>query len=194
VRIARSIKVASVLCVGALTLAACGGSNNESSESPAADGGGTSGAVRVDGSSTVAPLTSAAAELFAETNPDINVTVGTSGTGGGFEKFCRGETDMNDASREIKDEEAASCAKNGVTYGTLEVALDALTVVVNQQNTWATCLTVDQLKKNNMKVLPPSAELKKDLVAIGDKMTREWLEKAGPEGQAVLDAYRKAKK
>jgi phosphate transport system substrate-binding protein len=147
VRIARSIKVASVLCVGAMTLAACGGSNNESTESPAADGGGTSGSVRVDGSSTVAPLTSAAAEIFKETNPDINVTVGTSGTGGGFEKFCRGETDMNDASRQIEDDEMANCEEAGVEFQEMVVANDALTVVVNPENDWAQCLTVEQLKK-----------------------------------------------
>lgn len=124
-----------------LTLAACGGSNNGSGS-----GGGASGAVSVDGSSTVGPLTTAAAELFRETNPNINVTVATSGTGGGFEKFCRGETDMNDASRAIKDDEAAACKTAGISYGELTVATDALTVVVNPENTWAKCLTTDQLK------------------------------------------------
>lgn len=124
-----------------LTLAACGGSNNGSGS-----GGGASGAVSVDGSSTVGPLTTAAAELFRETNPNINVTVATSGTGGGFEKFCRGETDMNDASRAIKDEEAAACKTAGISYSQLTVATDALTVVVNPENTWAKCLTTDQLK------------------------------------------------
>ncbi len=146
-KFARSIKVAGVVCAGALTLAACGGGNNDSTESPAADGGGTSGSVRVDGSSTVAPLTSAAAEIFKETNPDINVTVGTSGTGGGFEKFCRGETDMNDASRPIEDDEAANCKEAGVDFQEMVVANDALTVVVNTSNDFAQCLTVEQLKK-----------------------------------------------
>ncbi len=146
-RIARSIKVAGVVCAGALTLAACGGSNNSSTESTPAEGGNTSGSVRVDGSSTVAPLTSAAAELFKETNSDINVTVGTSGTGGGFEKFCRGETDMNDASREIEDDEAANCKDAGVDFQEMVVANDALTVVVNPANDFVQCLTVEQLKK-----------------------------------------------
>ena len=146
-RIARSIKVAGVVCAGALTLAACGGSNNSSTESTPAEGGNTSGSVRVDGSSTVAPLTSAAAELFKETNSDINVTVGTSGTGGGFEKFCRGETDMNDASREIEDDEAANCKDAGVDFQEMVVANDALTVVVNSANDFVQCLTVEQLKK-----------------------------------------------
>ncbi len=146
-RIARSIKVAGVVCAGALTLAACGGSNNSSTESTPAEGGNTSGSVRVDGSSTVAPLTSAAAELFKETNSDINVTVGTSGTGGGFEKFCRGETDMNDASREIEDDEAANCKDAGVDFQEMVVANDALTVVVNPANDFVQCLTVEQLNK-----------------------------------------------
>ncbi|MBK6763385.1 MAG: PstS family phosphate ABC transporter substrate-binding protein [Micrococcales bacterium] len=141
------MKVAGVVCAGALTLAACGGSNNSSTESTPAEGGNTSGSVRVDGSSTVAPLTSAAAELFKETNSDINVTVGTSGTGGGFEKFCRGETDMNDASREIEDDEAANCKDAGVDFQEMVVANDALTVVVNPANDFVQCLTVEQLNR-----------------------------------------------
>ncbi len=128
----------------ALGLAACGGSSAGSSGD---DGSGLSGAVRVDGSSTVAPMSTVAAELFQEANPDVQVTVGTSGTGGGFEKFCNGETDINDASREIKDEEGAACEAKGITYTALEIALDALTVVVNKENTWATCLTTEQLGK-----------------------------------------------
>ncbi len=162
-KIARSIKVASVLCAGTFALAACGGSNNSSTES-SPGGNDAAGSVRVDGSSTVAPLTSAAAELFKESNPNINVTVGTSGTGGGFEKFCRGETDMNDASREIEDDEAANCKENGVDYQEMVVANDALTVVVNASNDFVQCLTVDQLKSiwepksevNNWNQIDPS--------------------------------------
>ena len=104
------------------------------------------GDIVVDGSSTVAPLTTAAAERFREQQPDVRVTVGTSGTGGGFEKFCNGETDISDASREIKDEEAAACEKAGIEYSELRVATDALTVVVNAENDWVDCLTIDQLK------------------------------------------------
>lgn len=125
----------------ALGLSACSGSSGS---------GGTSGSgnsVRVDGSSTVAPLTSAAAEAFKSQSPDINVTVGTSGTGGGFEKFCRGETDISDASRAIKDSEASQCAANNIKYSQLVVANDALTVVVPKANIWAKCLTIAQLKK-----------------------------------------------
>ena len=92
------------------------------------------------------PLTEAAAELFQEEQPDVQVTVGTSGTGGGFEKFCNGETDISNASRPIKDEEKAACEANGITYQEFQVANDALTVVVNKENDWADCLTVDQLE------------------------------------------------
>ncbi len=103
--------------------------------------------IAIDGSSTVFPLTAIAAEDFQVATPAVQVKVGSSGTGGGFAKFCRGETDANDASREIKPEEADDCAANGVQYGRLTVALDAITVVINPANTWAQCLTVEQLKK-----------------------------------------------
>lgn len=103
--------------------------------------------IAIDGSSTVFPLTAIAAEDFQLATPAVQVKVGASGTGGGFAKFCRGETDANDASREIKPEEADECAANGVEYGRLTLALDAITVVINPKNTWAQCLTVEQLKK-----------------------------------------------
>jgi phosphate transport system substrate-binding protein len=131
-----------VMTVGVLTLAACGG--NQSTASGGADA--LEGAVQVDGSSTVAPLSQAAAALYAEEQPGVNVTVATSGTGGGFEKFCNGETDISDASRPIKDDEAAACEENGIGFAELTVANDALTVVVNKDNDWVDCLSVDQLK------------------------------------------------
>ena len=146
-KIARSATLIGLLCAGTMTLAACGGSNNSSSDSASASAGGGSGSVTVDGSSTVGPLTSAAAEMFKESSPDINVTVGTSGTGGGFEKFCRGETDMNDASRPIESDEAKACKEGGVDFQEMVVANDAITVVVNSGNDFVKCLTVDQLKK-----------------------------------------------
>jgi phosphate transport system substrate-binding protein len=118
-----------------------------SSEVDATDTGDLSGTVKVDGSSTVAPLTSAAAQLFQGENPGVKVTVGTSGTGGGFEKFCNGETDISDASRPIEDDEKANCEKNGIAYEELQVANDGLSVVVNKDNDFAKCLTVAQLKK-----------------------------------------------
>lgn len=107
-------------------------------------GGGGSAAIEADGSSTVGPFTTKAAEDF-KAQGGADVTVGISGTGGGFERFCQGETDISNASRPIKDEEAAICEENGVAYVELQVATDALTNVVNPANDWATCLTVDQL-------------------------------------------------
>ena len=109
-------------------------------------GGGLSGTIRADGSSTVAPLTEAAAEFFQEENSDVRVTVGTSGTGGGFEKFCAGETDISDASRPIEPDEVEACKQNGVEFEEIQVANDALSVVVNPENP-VTCLTVDQLNQ-----------------------------------------------
>ncbi|MGC4939256.1 PstS family phosphate ABC transporter substrate-binding protein [Kribbella sp. DT2] len=129
-----------------LALSACGGNN----ETPAAGGNSgeaLSGQVVVDGSSTVEPLTAAAGELFKEEQKGVDVAVGTSGTGGGFKKFCAGETDISNASRPIKDQEKKLCADKGVKFTELQIANDALTVVVNKENNWADCLTVAQLKK-----------------------------------------------
>jgi phosphate transport system substrate-binding protein len=107
--------------------------------------GSSGGKVRIDGSSTVYLLTAVAAEDFQLAQPGIPVTVGSSGTGGGFARFCRGEIDANNASRAIKEIEAEDCARNGIEYAQLSVAVDALTVVVNKTNDWATCLTLEQL-------------------------------------------------
>jgi phosphate transport system substrate-binding protein len=106
-----------------------------------------SGRVRADGSSTLAPYVSLAAERFRKENPDVQVSVGVAGTGGGFERFCRGETDLSNASRPIEDEERAACEKRGIRFLELHVANDGLSVVVNPENDWAECLTVDQLKR-----------------------------------------------
>ena len=103
----------------------------------------------MDGSSTVLPISEAVAEEFKAANPGSDISVKESGTGGGFTKFCAGETDINDASRPIKADDAkegAACKTNGVTYVQLQVAIDGLTVAVNPANTWATCLTLAQLK------------------------------------------------
>ena len=107
------------------------------------------GSVTVDGSSTVGPYTTAAAELFSRAGAkNVRVTVGISGTGGGFERFCKGETDLSDASRPMKIKEAVACKANNIgAWRAFTVANDALTVVVNQDNTWAKCLSVDELKK-----------------------------------------------
>jgi phosphate transport system substrate-binding protein len=130
---------AAILVLG---VTACGSDDDSSSGS----GGGEdlSGSIRIDGSSTVAPLTEAVAEQFMAENSGVRVTVGTSGTGGGFEKFCAGETDISDASRAIEPEEEEACKKDGVGYEDVHVATDALTVMINNENPVA-CLTVDQL-------------------------------------------------
>ena len=106
--------------------------------------------IKIDGSSTVFPITEAVAEEFQKANPGVKVTVGISGTGGGFKKFCTGETDISDASRPIKDKETVLCdTKNPkqVEYVALPVAYDALSVVVHPQNNWAKSITVSELKK-----------------------------------------------
>jgi len=125
-----------------LTLVACGGQSEGASDT----GSGVSGEIVTDGSSTVEPLTAVAGELFKEENPDVNVSVGTAGTGGGFEKFCIGDTDISNASRPIEGSEAKICEKNGIDYTELHVANDALTVVVSADNDFVTCLTTDELK------------------------------------------------
>jgi phosphate binding protein len=144
----RSLKLVGVtaLAAASLLVSGCGGQNNAGSASGEGGAGGISGTVTVDGSSTVAPLSEAAADLFRSVEPGVNVTVATAGTGGGFQKFCAGETDISDASRPIKDEEAEACKGKGIDYTELIVANDGLSVVVNPENTWATCLTVEQLK------------------------------------------------
>ena len=145
-KLIRISRLAVPLAVGALLLSACGGDNNTANAS--GDGGGSlSGAVKIDGSSTVAPLSTAAAELFKEEAPGVNVTVGTSGTGGGFEKFCAGETDISDASRPIDEaDEVPLCEEAGIEFAEIPVANDALTVVVSAENDWVDCLTTEQLK------------------------------------------------
>jgi phosphate transport system substrate-binding protein len=129
----------------ALGLAACGGDDDDDDNGSAGTTPeGLSGEIRIDGSSTVGPLTERIAEDFQGANPDVRVSVGTSGTSGGFEKFCAGETAINDASRAIEAPEKKACASDNVTYEEVQVANDALTVVANPENP-VTCLTVDQL-------------------------------------------------
>ncbi len=146
----RFLTALAVAALLSFAVAACGdddssasGSSSKSSDS----GGDLKGTIAIDGSSTVGPFTEAAAELFNEENPDVKVTVGISGTGGGFEKFCAGETDISDASRPIKpDEEVPVCKKNSVTYGQVQVANDGIAVTTNPELK-VDCLTTDQLKK-----------------------------------------------
>ncbi|MFZ1420328.1 MAG: PstS family phosphate ABC transporter substrate-binding protein [Leptotrichiaceae bacterium] len=121
-----------------LLLVGCGGSKQ---------GTGLKGEVLIDGSSTVAPISQAVAEEFSKENSDVNVSVGISGTGGGFKKFVTGEIDIVDASRAMKPEELSTAQKNGIEFIELKIGLDGLTVVANPENTWAQNLTTEDLKK-----------------------------------------------
>lgn len=139
-------RLSAMLLVFALVAAACGGDDSEGATTAGqSGGGGAAGEILVDGSSTVFPVTQAAAERFGESNPNVRVSVGVSGTGGGFEKFCNGEIDISDASRPIKDEEAAACAEAGIEFIEMPVAYDGLSVIVNPSNDFVECLTTDQL-------------------------------------------------
>ncbi len=142
-------KLLALAACGALALgaAACGDDDNDSSSSSGGGGDTVSGSIAIDGSSTVAPFAQAAQEAFQGENPDVKITVGTSGTGGGFEKFCAGETDISNASRPIKpDEEAPLCKKKGIKYSEVQVANDGIAVVTNK-DLKVDCLTTAQLKK-----------------------------------------------
>jgi phosphate transport system substrate-binding protein len=143
-----------LVAAATIALAACGGGNppgaptagSGSSANPTS--GALSGTVTVDGSSTVYPITTLVAEDFITANPGVQVPVALSGTGGGFKLFCTGDTDINDASRPIKTDdegEGPACDTNGIEYIELQIAIDGLTVVVNPENDWATCLTVEEL-------------------------------------------------
>ena len=113
--------------------------------SPETDLAGLEGEISYDGSSTVGPITEAVAEEFNAEAENVEVAGDISGTGGGFERFCAGETDIQNASREIAEDETAACAENGVDYYVFEIAYDGITVVVNEANTDVTCLTVDEI-------------------------------------------------
>ncbi|MCH8561042.1 phosphate ABC transporter substrate-binding protein PstS family protein [Nesterenkonia sp. DZ6] len=138
-----------ILSIATLALVGCGdgGEEGEAETGTEEGGNGASGQVVIDGSSTVAPFGEAAAETFMQENPDVQVTVGTSGTGGGFESFCRGETDISEASRSISDEEIALCDEAGISYEELGVANDALSVIVNEENDFLECVSVDELSE-----------------------------------------------
>jgi phosphate transport system substrate-binding protein len=138
-------------CSGLLAfgVAACG--DDDDDDGTSSDGGtsieGVTGDIAIDGSSTVQPFAEAAAELFAENNPDTSINVGAAGTGGGFEKFCAGETDISDASRPIDPkEEVPICKENGVTYTEVQVANDGIAIATNPALE-ISCLTTDQLKQ-----------------------------------------------
>lgn len=132
-----------VAVVAAISLVAAGCGGDDSGSGANAD---LSGTIAIDGSSTVYPFAQAAAEGFQGEAPNVKVTVGESGTGGGFEKFCAGETQISDASRPIKDEEIEICEKNGIKYKEIQVALDGIAVVTNP-NMQVKCMTTDELKE-----------------------------------------------
>jgi len=134
-----------VLAVG---VTACGEDEESGGSSQSsAEGGDLKGSIAIDGSSTVYPYAQAAAELFNEENPDVKISVGQSGTGGGFEKFCAGETDLSNASRPIKDdEEVPVCEKSSVAYGEVQIANDGIAVVTNK-DLKVDSLTTEQLKE-----------------------------------------------
>ncbi len=137
-------QVVSFVAIGLLATS-CGQKGEQ--ESTSGNEAKLTGEIKIDGSSTVYPITEAVAEEFRTDQPDVKVTVGVSGTGGGFKKFGRGETDINDASRPIKEQEAAACKENNINYVELKVAYDGLVVVVNKENTWVDHFTVEELKK-----------------------------------------------
>ena len=152
----RSMRFAYSVSLVAL-LASLGACANPSDDAATTDEGGTetseapeggsdlSGSTTIDGSSTVFPISEAMAEEFQLANPNVQISVGASGTGGGFKKFCNGETQISDASREVKAEEIEECAENGIEMIEVPVATDALTVVVNPDNDWAVCMTLEEL-------------------------------------------------
>ncbi len=152
----RQIFLASTLAI-TLGLVACQppadtgtdtGAGTDTTDTAAAGDAGSSdisGEIAIDGSSTVFPISEAMAEEFMLANPGVRITVGASGTGGGFEKFCAGETQISDASRYVKAEEIESCAEAGIEMVEIPVAVDALTVVANPENDWAQCMTIEEL-------------------------------------------------
>jgi phosphate transport system substrate-binding protein len=147
-----------VALLGVFALAACGGG----------DYSGLGGSVKVDGSSTVFPIAEAMAEEFQLVHRRVRVTVGVSGTGGGFKKFCRGEVDVVDASRPIKTIEIEACASNGIEFVEIPIAFDGLSVMVHPNNDWVNHLTVEELES----IWMPGSEVEK-----WSDIRPEWPEK-----------------
>jgi phosphate transport system substrate-binding protein len=131
----------------AIGIAACGGDEDSGNGGGGGGGGDLSGTIRIDGSSTVGPFAQAAQEAFVGENPDVRITVAQSGTGGGFEKFCAGETDISNASRPIdEEEEVPLCEKEGVDFTEVQVANDGISIATNPELA-VDCMTTDQLKE-----------------------------------------------
>ena len=135
------VKLSVLAALAAIVSLSCSNQSGKSSRKV------VTGTIKIDGSSTVYPITEAVAEEFRVDNPEVKVTIGISGTGGGFKKFGRGETDISDASRPIKQEEIELCTENNIQYVELEVAYDGLAVIVHPENDWVDYFTVEELKK-----------------------------------------------
>ena len=163
--IAKKIGSVIVALTAVAIFAACGGGESGAE-------GGLTGMVRIDGSSTVFPVTEAVAEEFQIANQGVRVTVGISGTGGGFKKFCAGETDISDASRPIKGSELEACHAAGIDPIQVTVGYDGLAVLVNPDNTFASCMTVDELKR----IWEPGSQ-----ISNWNQVRSEW-----PDGELVL--------
>ncbi|MEG0370844.1 MAG: PstS family phosphate ABC transporter substrate-binding protein [Clostridium sp.] len=144
----KGIVVGALLAITALTTIGC--ANGDSSSS-------LKGQIKIDGSSTVAPVSQVIAEYFNEEHRDVRVSIGTSGTGGGFKKFYANEIDINDASRAIKPEEADKAKQNGVNMTEFEVSYDGIAIVVNPQNDWVSDISTQELKK----IWEPNSKVKK---------------------------------
>ncbi len=135
------------LFVGGALVAGCSIQDIEPETGGSSSAGGElAGTIGIDGSSTVFPVSQAVAEEFQKQHSGVKVVVGTSGTGGGFKKFVLGETDINDASRPIKQKEIDACKKNGIEYAELKIAIDGLSVIVHPENDWCDRISVEQLK------------------------------------------------
>ena len=152
------------LCFTSLLLIAC---NTKTDNSSTENSKTIEGVIKIDGSSTVYPITEAIAEEYRTEQPKVKVTVGVSGTGGGFKKFYRGETDINDASRPIKGKEIKVCEENGISSVELSVAYDGLAVLKNPANDWLTSITVEELNK----LWVPEAQ---GTLMYWDQIREEW--------------------
>jgi phosphate transport system substrate-binding protein len=174
------IAASAALALGSLAVAGCG-DDDEGTGTSGGEAASLSGDILIDGSSTVAPLSSAAAEAFAGENGGVNITVGTSGTGGGFERFCAGETDISNASRAIKDEEIAACETGGVTYQELRVASDGITIVTGKDvDVGSDDITIAQLKA----IWSPKSKINNWSAIPGGSFSDAPLTLAGPGSQS----------
>ncbi|MAT15718.1 MAG: phosphate ABC transporter substrate-binding protein [Planctomyces sp.] len=172
----RSNSVLALWMMACLCLAGCTVENTNSTSTGGEAGGDGDKTIQIDGSSTVFPISQAVAEEFMKANSDVVVTVGVKGTGGGFKRFIRGETDINDASRPIKNEEKAELEQAGIEFIELKVAIDGLSVIVNPENDWCDAITTDQLKA----IWAPGSEVK-TWKQVNDTWPDETIKLYGPD-------------